>query len=66
MHVDRLCERGLRLGYFTAGYNIPGVYILFESVRKLISAEIPGPSLPGIIIAIFLFKEGWKKSSEEY
>ncbi len=66
MHVDRLCERGLRLGYFRVGYNILGVYILLEPVRKLISAEIPGASLPGIIIAIFLFKEGWKKSSEEY
>ena len=46
------CERGLRLGYFRVGCNIPGVYILFEPVRKLISAEIPEPSLPGIVIAI--------------
>ena len=119
MNVDRLYKRGLRLEYFTVGYNILeaivsivfgsiagsialigfgldsiveslsglvliwrlrqhgkiseeaeeriekratrfvaitffvlGAYVLFESIKKLVSAEIPEPSLPGIIIAI--------------
>ena len=32
-------------------FFILGAYILFESVKKLFYAEIPGQSLPGIIIA---------------
>ena len=33
-------------------FLILGVYVLFESVQKLISQEIPQPSLPGILLAI--------------
>src|SRR4030042_662034 len=33
-------------------FFILGAYIAYESVDKLISSEIPEPSLPGIIIAI--------------
>lgn len=33
-------------------FFVLGAYILYESVRKLLLAEIPSPSLPGIIIAI--------------
>ena len=119
MNVDRLYTKGLRLEYFTVGYNvleaivsiifgsiansialigfgldsiveslsglvliwrlrqhgrisreaeesiekratqfvaitffILGLYVLFESIKKLVLAEIPGPSLPGIAIAM--------------
>jgi cation diffusion facilitator family transporter len=33
-------------------FFILAAYVLYESIRKLIFAEIPEPSLPGIIIAI--------------
>lgn len=46
----RLERRATKLIFAT--FFILGVYILFESVKKLISAEIPEPSLPGIVIAI--------------
>ena len=119
MNIDRLYKRGLRLEYFTVGYNtleaivsiafgsiansialigfgldsiieslsglvliwrlrqhgeisqaaeeriekratkfvavtffVLGLYVLFESIKKLVFAEIPEPSLPGIIIAM--------------
>jgi divalent metal cation (Fe/Co/Zn/Cd) transporter len=29
-----------------------GLYVLFQSIKKLILKEIPNPSLPGIIIAL--------------
>jgi len=33
-------------------FFILGLYVLFQSVKKLVSKEIPDPSLPGIIIAL--------------
>ena len=33
-------------------FFILGLYVLFQSLKKLIGKEIPDPSLPGIIIAI--------------
>jgi len=33
-------------------FIILGLYVLFESIRKLVLVEIPEPSLPGIVIAI--------------
>ncbi|MFP4081489.1 MAG: cation diffusion facilitator family transporter [Candidatus Aminicenantes bacterium] len=33
-------------------FFILGLYVLFQSVKKLIFREIPEPSLPGIIIAV--------------
>jgi len=33
-------------------FFILGLYILFQSIRKLVFKEIPDPSLPGIIIAL--------------
>ena len=33
-------------------FFILGIYVLFESVKKLILSEAPEPSLPGIIIAV--------------
>jgi len=30
-----------------------GLYVMFESIKKLIIKEVPDPSLPGIVIAIF-------------
>lgn len=35
-----------------ATFFILGAYVLYESIEKLISASIPEPSFPGIIIAI--------------
>lgn len=45
--VERKAMRFVALTFFTLG-----VYILFQSVKKLILAEQPDPSLPGIIIAL--------------
>jgi cation diffusion facilitator family transporter len=33
-------------------FFVLGAYVAYESINKLLSAEIPEPSLPGIIIAI--------------
>lgn len=33
-------------------FLVLGIYILFQSIRKLLFDEIPDPSLPGILIAI--------------
>lgn len=43
-------KRAVRL--VAVSFFVLGVYILEESVRKLVIADIPEPSLPGIIIAI--------------
>lgn len=47
---ERLERRATRFVAIT--FFILGMYILIQSVRKLILAEIPDPSLPGIIIAM--------------
>jgi cation diffusion facilitator family transporter len=45
--IERRATRFVAITFF-----ILGVYIAYESIDKLISSEIPEPSLPGIIIAI--------------
>ncbi len=47
---ERLEKRAIKFVAIT--FFVLGAYILFESIKKLVSAEIPEPSLPGIIIAI--------------
>lgn len=47
---ERLERRATRFVAIT--FFILGMYILVQSVRKLILAEIPDPSLPGIMIAM--------------
>jgi len=37
--------------FVAATFFLLGAYVLYESAKKLIFIEIPGPSLPGIIIA---------------
>lgn len=46
----RIEKRAVKL--VAVSFFILGAYVLEESVRKLITAEIPDTSLPGIIIAI--------------
>lgn len=48
---DRIEKKAMRFVAIT--FFILGLYILFQSVKKLVFKEIPDPSLPGIIIAIF-------------
>lgn len=45
--VEKKAQKFVALTFF-----ILGLYILFQSVRKLFVAEIPDPSLPGIVIAL--------------
>ena len=47
---ERIEERARKL--VGATFFILGAYILYESIEKLATAEIPQPSLPGIIIAV--------------
>ena len=47
---ERIEERARKL--VGATFFILGAYILYESITKLTTAEIPEPSLPGIIIAV--------------
>ncbi len=47
---ERLEKRATRFVAIT--FFILGFYILFESINKLVLAEIPEPSLGGIIIAV--------------
>ncbi|MFC1902857.1 cation diffusion facilitator family transporter [Chloroflexota bacterium] len=47
---ERIEKRATRFVAIT--FFILGLYVLFESIRKLSFAEIPEPSLAGIIIAI--------------
>jgi len=46
---DRLERRATRLVAVT--FFILGAYVSFQSIKNLISADIPDPSIPGIIIA---------------
>lgn len=45
--IEKKAQKFVALTFF-----LLGVYVLFQSAKKLILKEIPDPSLPGIIIAI--------------
>ncbi len=45
--IERRSQKFVALTFF-----ILGLYILFQSVKKLVFEESPDPSLPGIIIAV--------------
>lgn len=45
--VERKAMRFVAITFF-----ILGLYVLFQSIKKLVLKEIPDPSLPGIIIAL--------------
>ena len=45
--IERLATRFVAVTFF-----ILGVYILYESIEKLVTAEIPDPSVPGMLLAI--------------
>jgi len=47
---ERIEKRATKFVAIT--FFILGLYVLFESVKKLVFAEIPEPSLPGIVIAM--------------
>ena len=47
---EKIEKRAIRFVAIT--FFILGLYVLFESVKKLVLVEIPEPSLPGIIIAM--------------
>jgi len=47
---ERLEKRATRLVAIT--FFILGAYVLFQSVKNLVLADIPAPSLPGIVIAL--------------
>ena len=47
---ERIERKALRFVALT--FFILGIYILFQSLKKLILSEQPDPSLPGIIIAL--------------
>ena len=47
---ERIEHKAVRFVAIT--FFILGAYVLFESIKKLLYAEAPGPSLPGIIVAI--------------
>jgi len=44
--LEKRATRFVAITFFTLG-----VYVLFQSIRKLVIGDIPEPSLPGIIIA---------------
>ncbi len=46
---ERLEKRATRLVAIT--FFVLGAYVLFQSVKNLVLADIPDPSLPGIVIA---------------
>lgn len=48
---ERIEKKAMRFVALT--FFFLGLYLSFQSVKKLIFKEIPDPSLPGIIIAIF-------------
>lgn len=47
---ERIEKRAMKFVAMT--FFILGLYVLFQSVKKMVLKEIPDPSLPGIIIAI--------------
>jgi len=46
---ERIEKRATK--FVAVTFFILGLYVLFESIKKLVVTEIPEPSLPGIIIA---------------
>lgn len=49
-YEERIEKRAMR--FVAVSFFILGAYILYESVNKLVSSEVPDASLPGIIIAV--------------
>lgn len=47
---ERIEKRAMKFVAMT--FFMLGLYVLFQSVKKMVLKEIPDPSLPGIIIAI--------------
>ena len=47
---ERIEKRATR--FVAISFLVLGLYVLFESVRKLVVAEIPEPSVPGMAIAV--------------
>ena len=47
---ERIEKKAERLVAYS--FIVLGLYILFESIKKLVTSEVPEPSLAGIIIAI--------------
>ncbi len=47
---ERLEKRAMR--FVAATFFILGAYVLFQSISKLVTADISEPSLPGIVIAM--------------
>lgn len=47
---ERIEKKAMK--FVSISFFVLGLYVLFQSVKKLILIEIPDPSLPGIIIAI--------------
>ncbi len=47
---ERIEQKAMK--FVAVTFFILGLYILFQSVKKLIGKEIPDPSIPGIIIAM--------------
>jgi divalent metal cation (Fe/Co/Zn/Cd) transporter len=45
--VEKKATRFVAISFF-----VLGLYVLFQSVKKLVGKEIPDPSLPGMIIAV--------------
>jgi divalent metal cation (Fe/Co/Zn/Cd) transporter len=45
--IEKKAQKFVALTFF-----ILGIYVLFQSVKKLVIKDIPDPSLPGIIIAL--------------
>ena len=45
--IEKRATRFVAITFF-----ILGLYVLFESIKKLVLVEIPEPSLPGIVIAM--------------
>jgi len=47
---ERIEQKAMK--FVAVTFFILGLYVLFQSLKKLIGKEIPDPSLPGIIIAM--------------
>lgn len=47
---ERIEKRAMR--FVAVTFFILGMYILFQSVKKLLTHDMPAPSLPGILIAM--------------
>jgi len=47
---ERIEKRAMRFVALT--FFLLGLYVLFESLRKMFGGDIPEPSLPGIVIAL--------------